>query len=130
MLSHYKDHISGEVTLDDVPVSDYNIQWLRQQIGVVSQEPILFGYSIAENISFGKPGVTRDQIEEAAKKANAHSFITGFSEGYDTEVGERGAQLSGGQKQRIAIARALVRSVWYSQSLSSGVEQIVWPSES
>ena len=130
MLSHYKGHISGEVTLDDVPVSDYNIQWLRQQIGVVSQEPILFGYSIAENISFGKPGVTRDQIEEAAKKANAHSFITGFSEGYDTEVGERGAQLSGGQKQRIAIARALVRSVWYSQSLSSGVEQIVWPSES
>ena len=92
-------------------MDQYNIQWLRQQIGVVSQEPILFGYSIAENIAFGLQDaiVTREQIEEAARKANAHQFIMSFNDGYDTEVGERGAQLSGGQKQRIAIARALIR---------------------
>ena len=114
---------SGQITLDDVAVNQYNIQWLRQQIAVVSQEPILFGYSIAENIAFGLQDaiVSREQIQEAARKANAHQFIMSFNDGYDTEVGERGAQLSGGQKQRIAIARALIR--FYSTSKTpQGVE--------
>ncbi len=97
------------MTLDDVNVKDFNIPWLRKQIGVVSQEPVLFGYTIGQNIAFGKEGATREEIEAAAKMANAHDFITRFENGYDTDVGERGAQLSGGQKQRIAIARALIR---------------------
>ena len=82
---------------------------MRQQIGVVSQEPVLFATTIAENIRYGKEGVTQSEIEEAAKVANAHSFISELPDGYKTLVGERGTQLSGGQKQRIAIARALVR---------------------
>ena len=88
---------------------ELDVQWLRQQIGVVSQEPVLFATTIAENIRYGKEGVTQTEIEEAAKAANAHSFISELPDGYDTLVGERGTQLSGGQKQRIAIARALVR---------------------
>ena len=88
---------------------ELDVQWLRQQIGVVSQEPVLFATTIAENIRYGGEGVTQEEIEEAAKVANAHSFISEFPDGYETLVGERGTQLSGGQKQRIAIARALVR---------------------
>ena len=88
---------------------ELDVQWLRQQIGVVSQESVLFATTIAENIRYGKEGVTQAEIEEAAKAANAHSFIKELPDGYNTLVGERGTQLSGGQKQRIAIARALVR---------------------
>lgn len=83
--------------------------WLRENIGVVSQEPILFGTTIAENIKYGKQNASQEEIERAAKKSNAHTFITSLPQGYNTLVGERGAQLSGGQKQRIAIARALIR---------------------
>ena len=86
-----------------------NISWLRNQIGVVSQEPVLFNVSIAENISYGKEDATIEEIEMAAKFANAHDFISELPDGYNTLVGEGGAQLSGGQKQRVAIARALVR---------------------
>ena len=89
-------------------VRELNIQWLRQHIGVVSQEPVLFATTIAENIRYGKEDATQDEIETAAKAANAHSFISNLPDGYNTLVGERGAQLSGGQKQRVAIARALV----------------------
>ena len=88
---------------------DLNLHWLRQHIGVVSQEPVLFATTIAENIRYGRDGVTQAEIESAAKAANAHSFISELPDGYDTLVGERGTQLSGGQKQRVAIARALVR---------------------
>ena len=88
---------------------DLNLHWLRQHIGVVSQEPVLFATTIAENIRYGCDGVTQAEIESAAKAANAHSFISELPDGYDTLVGERGTQLSGGQKQRVAIARALVR---------------------
>ena len=89
-------------------VRELNIRWLRQHIGVVSQEPVLFATTIAENIRYGKEDATQDEIETAAKAANAHSFISNLPDGYNTLVGERGAQLSGGQKQRVAIARALV----------------------
>ncbi|CAM4852256.1 unnamed protein product, partial [Rotaria magnacalcarata] len=82
----------------------------RERIGVVSQEPILFQTTIRENIRFGKTNATQEEIEQAAKMANAHDFINDLPQKYETLVGERGAQLSGGQKQRIAIARALIRN--------------------
>ncbi|XP_075244761.1 ATP-dependent translocase ABCB1-like isoform X2 [Convolutriloba macropyga] len=109
MVQRFHNPTEGEVTLDGVDLRSINIQWLRRQIGLVSQEPVLFGYTIAENIAFGREGATLDDIERAAKMANAHDFIMNFENGYDTDVGERGTQLSGGQKQRIAIARALIR---------------------
>ena len=77
---------------------------------MVSQEPILFAGTISENISWGKEGASQQEIEEAAKSANAHSFIQQFPDGYNTYVGEKGTQLSGGQKQRIAIARAIIKN--------------------
>jgi len=90
-------------------VRNLNLHWLRQHIGVVSQEPVLFATTIAENIRYGRDGVTQKEIEAASEAANAHSFIIDLPDGYNTLVGERGTQLSGGQKQRVAIARALVR---------------------
>jgi len=100
----------GSIKLDGVPIEEFEIGWLRSQIGLVSQEPILFAASIYENIRYGKPDATKEEIEEAAKMANAHNFIMSFPEGYETPVGEKGVTLSGGQKQRIAIARALIRN--------------------
>jgi ABC-type sulfate/molybdate transport systems ATPase subunit len=93
-----------------VNVKDLNLKWLRSNIGVVSQEPVLFDTTIAENIRFGREDATLEEITKAAKSANAHDFITSLPNGYDTSVGEGGTQLSGGQKQRVAIARALVRN--------------------
>ena len=90
-------------------VRSLNLQWLRGHIGVVSQEPVLFDTTIADNIRYGWEEATMNDIETAAKAANAHKFISELPSGYQTLVGERGTQLSGGQKQRIAIARALVR---------------------
>ena len=89
-------------------MKELNVKWLRSQIGVVSQEPVLFDTTIAENIRYGREDATLDEIMQAAKDANAHDFISSLPKGYDTSVGERGTQLSGGQKQRVAIARALV----------------------
>jgi len=86
-----------------------NLHWFRDQIGYVGQEPTLFNDSIANNIRYGAPNATQKEIEQAAKQANAHEFITSFAEGYNTQVGERGTQLSGGQKQRVAIARAIIK---------------------
>jgi ABC-type multidrug transport system fused ATPase/permease subunit len=99
-----------KITIDDRDISSYNLQWLRRHIGVVSQEPVLFSTSIAENIRFGREDASMNDIIQAAKNSNAHDFISKMPDGYDTQVGQRGAQLSGGQKQRIAIARALVRN--------------------
>lgn len=90
-------------------MKEFDLDWYRRKIGVVGQEPVLFAMTIAENIKFGNRSATQDDIERAAKKANAHSFIMTLPHGYKTLVGQRGSQLSGGQKQRIAIARALVR---------------------
>ncbi len=90
-------------------IRSLNLKWLRNNVGLVSQEPILFNTTIAENIRYGREDATLDDIINAAKDANAHNFICELPDGYDTLVGEGGTQMSGGQKQRIAIARALVR---------------------
>jgi len=109
LIERFYDPNSGQVLIDNNLVSDVDPTWLRQQIGIVGQEPILFAVSIEENILYGRPNATKEQIIEAANLANAHSFITSFPEGYNTVVGKGGGLLSGGQKQRIAIARAIVR---------------------
>lgn len=109
LLQRFYDPLEGFVSIDGNELRDLNLGWLREQMGVVGQEPILFGTSIGENICYGRDGVSQEEMERAAKEANAHDFIQRLPRKYDTLVGERGAQLSGGQKQRIAIARALVR---------------------
>lgn len=96
--------------MDGKNLKNLDLTWFRNHIGVVGQEPVLFGTSILENIKYGNRNATEAQITEAAKKANAHEFIKALPNGYNSLVGERGTQLSGGQKQRIAIARALVRN--------------------
>ena len=98
------------MTIDGKNIKDLNLRWLREHIGVVSQEPILFNTTIAENIRYGRLGATMEEIQQAARQANAYNFISDLPDAFDTMVGERGTQLSGGQKQRIAIARALVRN--------------------
>ena len=103
------DPQAGRVLLDGRDVRDYTLESLRPQVGVVLQETVLFVASVRENIAFGSPDATMDEVEEAARLANAHGFIEAMPEGYDTVVGERGATLSGGQRQRIAIARAAIR---------------------
>jgi len=95
LLQRFYNPMDGSVEIDNIPVDQYNLSWLRQHIGVVSQEPILFHTTIKENIIFGKIDATQDQIEHAAKMANAHDFIMQLPDRYDTLVGERGAQLSG-----------------------------------
>lgn len=100
---------AGAVLIDGVDIRTLDVKWLRDNIGLVGQEPVLFNASVADNIAFGKPGATRDEIIAAAKAANAHDFISSLSAGYETNVGQRGAKVSGGQKQRIAIARALIK---------------------
>uniref|UniRef100_A0A7G3ASY9 ABC-type xenobiotic transporter n=1 Tax=Lutzomyia longipalpis TaxID=7200 RepID=A0A7G3ASY9_LUTLO len=110
LIQRLYDPYEGEVLVDGVNIKHLNIAYLRSQIGVVGQEPVLFSTTIAENIRFGNPEATQEDIEKAAKIANCHSFIEKLPEKYDTVLGENGAQLSGGQKQRIAIARAIVRN--------------------
>ncbi|CAF3900579.1 unnamed protein product [Adineta steineri] len=109
LLLRYYEPSSGRIMIDGQSITDYKIKRFRQNIGVVSQEPILFGISIYENIRFGKMNATRAEIEQAAEQANAHNFIMKLPNKYETLVGERGIQLSGGEKQRIALARALVK---------------------
>ncbi|KAK3269986.1 hypothetical protein CYMTET_21593 [Cymbomonas tetramitiformis] len=111
LLERFYDPLSGRVLLDGMDISTLNVNWLRAQIGLVSQEPVLFSGSITENILFGHSGeVSKEAIEAVAKMAAVHTDITKMEKGYDTDVGERGGNLSGGQKQRVAIARALLKN--------------------
>ncbi|XP_057419015.1 ABC transporter B family member 11-like [Lotus japonicus] len=111
LLQRFYDPDSGNITLDGKEIQRLQVKWLRQQMGLVSQEPVLFNETIRANIAYGKGGdATEAEIIAAAELANAHNFISGLQKGYDTIVGERGVQLSGGQKQRVAIARAIVKN--------------------
>ncbi len=110
LLARMYDPQGGRVLLDGKPLSALDPEWLRQQIGTVAQEPMLFATSISDNIRYGRMDATDAEVEAAARAANAHEFISRFPEGYRTLVGERGVQLSGGQKQRIAIARAVLKN--------------------
>jgi len=108
MVERFYDPQSGSIHLDGTDVRELNVQWLRNQIAYVQQQPVLFPISVFENIASAKAGATKADVVAAAKMANAHGFIEEMPEGYDTNVGAAGSQLSGGQKQRIAIARALI----------------------
>jgi ATP-binding cassette subfamily B protein len=110
VLQRFYDITDGSITIDGLDVRDVKLKSLRQQIGLVLQESFLFSGTIAENIAYGRPDATREEIIEAAKAANAHRFVVRFTDGYDTEVGERGVRLSGGEKQRISIARAILNN--------------------
>ncbi|KAJ2325886.1 hypothetical protein GGI00_004906, partial [Coemansia sp. RSA 2681] len=103
------DALSGTVTVEGLGVRSWNIMALRDNMAIVGQEPILFNYTIGENIAYGKPGATQHEIEEAAREANIYNFVRNLPDGFNTSVGQKGGRLSGGQKQRVAIARALVR---------------------
>ena len=109
LVMRFYDADAGAVTLDGRDVRQLNVAWLRARVGLVSQEPALFAASVAENLRYGCPDATQAQLEAACHVAHAHDFITALADGYDTFVGDRGAQLSGGQKQRIAIARAVLK---------------------
>ncbi|XP_029941978.1 bile salt export pump-like isoform X2 [Salarias fasciatus] len=110
LIQRFYDPKEGMVTLDGHDIRGLNIQWLRSLMGIVEQEPVLFATTIAENIRYGRPGVTMEDIITATKEANAYNFIMDLPQKFETLVGEGGGQMSGGQKQRIAIARALVRN--------------------
>ncbi len=109
MLPRFYDADKGELLVDGVNIKDVSTESLRRLIGVVTQESVLFNDTVANNISFGMTGVTHEQIVEAARVANAHGFISGLPDGYNTVIGDRGGKLSGGQRQRLSIARAVLK---------------------
>lgn len=109
LVPRFYDADSGAVRIDGIDVRDMRLSDLRRNIAIVSQDPILFNDTIYNNLLFGRPDATREEVEQAAKAAFAHDFIMELPEGYETSAGERGTQLSGGQKQRIALARAFLR---------------------
>ena len=131
LIPKFYEATAGEVRIDDTPVSHIALSDLRRQLAVVPQDTILFSGTIIDNIRYGRLEATDDEIFEASKAANADAFIQHLDNGYQTEVGERGAQLSGGQRQRIAIARALLRNPKIllldeaTSSLDSESEQMV-----
>lgn len=108
LLERFYDPTDGRVKLDGVNLKEINVTHLRKQYGYVGQEPSLFATTIEHNIRYGNPDASREEIEQAAKRANAYDFVMSFPDGFETQVGDKGLQLSGGQKQRIAIARVLV----------------------
>lgn len=110
LLCRFYDPSGGRVTLDGTPLDQFSTYSWREQLAVVSQEPILFHDSVFNNIAFGQPDIPREAVEKAARMANAHEFITHLENGYDTNLGEGGNKLSGGQKQRITIARAILKN--------------------
>jgi ABC transporter fused permease/ATP-binding protein len=109
LLARLYDPDSGVISLDGADLRELDARWLREQVGAVSQEPVLFATSIADNVRYGRPAATDADVQAALEAANAATFVASFPEGWHTMVGERGVQLSGGQKQRIAIARALLK---------------------
>jgi ATP-binding cassette subfamily B protein len=109
LLTRFYDPTAGAILLDGVALREYKLADLRQQFGIVLQEPVLLSTSVAENIAYARPGATPAEIVSAAKAASAHEFIDRLPQGYDTLVGERGMRLSGGERQRISLARAFLR---------------------
>jgi subfamily B ATP-binding cassette protein MsbA len=109
LIPRFYDPWTGRILIDGTDITDYDLEGLRKQVGFVLQDTLLFYGSIAENIAYGKPAATKDEIINAARLANAEEFILKMPHGYDTLVGERGITLSGGQRQRIGIARAIIR---------------------
>ena len=109
LISRFYDPDDGAISLDGNDVRTLDGDWLREQVGVVAQEPILFATTVYENIGYGRPSASEASIEVAARAAHAHEFVAALPDGYATSVGERGVRLSGGQKQRVAIARALLK---------------------
>ncbi|KAJ1441897.1 P-loop containing nucleoside triphosphate hydrolase [Sesbania bispinosa] len=110
LIERFYDPVKGTVCIDEQDIKSYNLRMLRSHIALVSQEPTLFSGTIRENIAYGKENATESEIRRAATLANAHEFISGMNDGYETYCGERGVQLSGGQKQRIALARAILKN--------------------
>ena len=109
LLERFYDPISGAVRLDGVDICTLDPKALRREIALVPQEPFIFGASVADNIAYGRPGASREEIETAARRAAAHGFVAALPRGYDTELGEHGVTLSGGERQRLAIARAILK---------------------
>jgi len=110
LVPRFHDVTGGELLIDGVNIKDYSLKSVREQMSIVTQEPILFNDTIAANIALGKPDATPEEIEQAARIANAHTFIIQKEEGYRTNIGDRGSKLSGGERQRLTIARALLKN--------------------
>ena len=110
LIPRFFDVSSGRILIDDNDVRDVTLESLRSQIGIVTQETVLFNDTVRNNIAYGQPHVSQKQVEEAARGARAYEFIRGLPEGYNTMIGERGVRLSGGERQRIAIARAILKN--------------------
>ena len=109
LLTRFYDPTEGDILLDGLDLREYKVADLRNQFGIVLQEPILFSTSIAENIAYARPGAAQSEIVDAARSANAHDFIVSLPDGYDTLVGERGMRFSGGERQRLSVARAFLK---------------------
>ena len=109
LIPRFYEATRGQVLVDGVDVRDITLASLRRSIGVVQQDVYLFAGAVAENLAYGRPGASREEIVEAARKAHAHDFILGLPDGYDTDIGQRGVKLSGGQKQRLTIARVFLK---------------------
>ncbi len=110
LIPHFYNIDEGSITIGNYDIKDLKLKYLRQNIGMVLQEPFLFNGTVLQNILFGRPGASKEEVVEAAKAANAHNFIQELDNGYETEVGERGVKLSGGEKQRITIARVILKN--------------------
>jgi subfamily B ATP-binding cassette protein MsbA len=110
LLARFYDPTEGRILVDGKDIRDFNVQSLRRQVGIVMQDNLLFSGTIEDNIKYGRPGATREEVIEAARSANAHDFISRLPQGYETWLGERGVQLSGGQRQRVAIARVILKN--------------------